>query len=174
MKITEPKTMSSAVEKLCATPRGLPFHSEQAWMFSSHNIACYLQEHADNGTGLSPNRAALMAAGRLDWLLRETRPTLSGLFSERDFVVLLNCYQGDMFFPHQMNCIASGLCDDLGIEIDDYRASGIAPLIEKLQDLNAVQRMTLADALEQTWHRGMGMEQMQPREFLASMGINFK
>lgn len=66
---------------------------------------------------------------------------------------------------------ASGLCDDLGIEIDDYRASAIAPLIEKLQDLNAVQRMTLADALEQTWHRGMKVEQKQPRDFLASIGI---
>lgn len=87
MQVAEPKAMSSAVEKLCATPRGLPFHSEQAWMFSSHNMACYLQEHADSGTGLSPNKAALMAAGRLDWLLRETRPTLSGVFSERDFSI---------------------------------------------------------------------------------------
>jgi len=174
MQITEHKTMSSAVEKLCATSRSLPFQSKQAWTFSSHYMASYLQEHADNGTGLSSNKAALMAAGRLDWLLQETRPTLSGLFGGRDVMLLLDCYQGDLFFPDQMTSIASDLCDHMGIELDAYEASGIAPLINTLRGLTAVQRLTLADALEQTWYRGMRTEQKQPREFLASMGINLK
>jgi hypothetical protein len=170
MQVTEDKTMSIA-EKLIAISNRLPFQSEQAWTFSSYYMACYLQEHADNGAGMNSEEVSMLAAGRLDWLLRETRPTLSGLFSEQDFIALLDCYQGDMFFPDQMNSIASGLCDHLGIELDDYEASGIAPLIEKLRGLNAVQRVTLADALEQTWHRGIEVEQKPPRDFLASIGI---
>lgn len=171
MQVTEHKAISSAVEKLCAVSRSLPFQSQQAWMSSSHHMASYLQEHADNGTGLSSENAALMAAGRLEWLLLETRPTLSGLFSERDVMVLLDCYQGEIFFPEQMNCIASDLCDHLGVELADYETGGIGPLIHTLLGLTAVQRVTLADALEQTWHRGMKEELRGPSDFLASMGI---
>lgn len=170
MQVTEQKMMS-VIEKLCATPRSLPFECKQGWMFSSHYMTSYLQEHADNGSGLSSPKAAMMAAGRLDWLLKETRPTLNGLFNERDVMVLLDCYQGGIFFPDQMNCIASDLCDHLGIELDAYETSGVAPLIGKLRGLTAMQRVTLADVLEQTWHRGMAVEQKQPMEFWASMDI---
>lgn len=97
MQVIESKTMHAVVEKLTAISRDLPFESGQAWTFSSHYMASYLQEHADNGTGLSFNEAAMMAAARLDWILRETRRTLSGMFSERDITVLMDCYQGDMF-----------------------------------------------------------------------------
>lgn len=171
MQATEQKTMSSADEKLCATPRSLPFHSKQGWMFSAHYMANYLREHSDNGAGLSSSKASMMAAGRLDWLLRETRPTLSGLFSERDVMILLDCYQGQILCPYQMSGIASDLCDHLGVELDDYETSSIGPLIHTLRCLTAVQGVTLADALEQTWYRGMKVEQRHPREFLASMGI---
>jgi hypothetical protein len=170
MQATEHKAISSAVEKLCAISRSLPFESQQAWTSSSHYMASYLQEHADNGTGLNSESAAMMAAGRLEWLLLETRPTLSGLFSERDVMVLLDCYQGEIFFPEQMNCIASDLCDHLGVELVD-ETSGIGRLIHTLRGLTAIQRVTLADALEQTWHRGMKEEQRGPSDFLASMGI---
>lgn len=171
MQSTEQKTMSSISEKLCADKHGLPFHSEQAWLFSSNYMSSYLLEHGDNGMGLSVDKASMMAAGRLEWLLLETRPTLSGLFSERDVMVLLDCYQGEIFFPDQMNDFVSDLCDHLGIELDAYQTSDIAPLVDKLRGLNAIQRVTLADALEQTWYRGMKAEQKHPREFLASMGI---
>ena len=171
MQVTENKAISSAVEKLSAISGSLPFQSQQAWTSSSHYMASYLREHADNGTGLSSESAAMMAAGRLEWLLLETRPTLSGLFSERDVMVLLDCYQGEILFPEQMNCIASDLCDHLGVELADYQTSGIGPLIHTLRGLTAIQRVTLADALEQTWHRGMKEEQRGPRDFLASMGV---
>lgn len=170
MQVTEQKMMS-VIEKLCATPRDLPFQTEQGWMFSTCYMASYLQDHSDGGTGLSSDEAAMMAAGRLEWLLKETRPLLNGLFSERDVVVLLDCYQGGIFFPDQMNCIASDLCDHLGIDLDAYETSGFAPLVDKLRRLTAIQRVTLADVLEQTWHRGMAVEQKQPKEFWASLGI---
>ena len=171
MQATEQKTMSSITQELCVARHDLPFQSEQGWLFSSHCMSSYLQEHADNGMGLSPANSAMMAAGRLEWLLVETRPTLSKLFSERDVLVLLDCYQDGIFFPDRMNCIASDLCDHLGIEIDACETSEVASLIGKIRGLTAVQRVTLADALEQTWYRGMGVEQKQPKEFWASLGI---
>lgn len=158
-------------KEMCALARGLPFQSEQGWTFSTDYMANYLREHADNGAGLNSDKAAMMAAGRLEWLLQGARPTLCGMFSEADIMALMDCYLGDMFSPDQMNRLPSDLCDHLGVELDDYEASGIAPLINKLRGLNAVQRMTLADALEQTWHRGMKGEQKHPRDFLASIGI---
>lgn len=170
MQVTEQKTMS-VIEKLCATPRDLPFQTEQGWMFSTCYMASYLQDHSDGGAGLSSDEAAMMAAGRLEWLLKETRPLLNGLFNEREVMVLLDCYQDGIFFPDQMNCIASDLCDHLGIELDAYETSGFAPLVDKLRRLTAIQRVTLADVLEQTWHRGMAVEQKQPKEFWASLGI---
>jgi hypothetical protein len=170
MQVAEQKR-SLIAEKLSSISRRLPFSTEQGWKFSLSYIEKYLKEHADNGTGLDADQAAMMAAGRLGWLLLETRPTLSGLFSEQNITALLDCCQGNMFFPDQVNGLASDLCDHLGIEVDDYAASAIAPLIEKLRGLNAVQRMTLADALEQTWYRGMKEEQREPKDFLASMGI---
>ena len=173
MKVFENKTIDPAFE-LRAILINLPFQCQQAWTFSSHYMTSYLQEHVDNEEGFSSNQAAMMAAGRLEWLLRESRPTLSGLFTESDVFTLMECYRDSMFFPDQMNCIASDLCDHLGVELGAHETSGIAPLIDKLVSLSPVQRVTLADALEQTWYRGMGTEQKQPREFLASMGILLK
>jgi hypothetical protein len=76
-----------------------------------------------------------------------------------------------MFYPEQMNSIASDLCNDLGVELDKHEASSVAPLIDKLRGLNTLQRITLADALEQTWYRGMQLEWKRPREFFESLGI---
>ena len=129
-------------QNLMAIGRGLPFHAEQAWIFSNDYIANYLNEHsaapgeaiedANEAAGNAASDdssfevAALMAAGRLDWLLRKTRPSLSGLLSEGDIGTLLDCFQSSMFFPDQFNSIASDLCDHLGVKLDAYEASCIA------------------------------------------------
>lgn len=154
-------------------------------MFSASYMASYLSEHTavhmgdreegtarDDGTSHDHRLQvpALLATGRLEWLLRETRPNLSGLLSENDVATLLDCYQSEIFFPDQFNSMASDLCDHLGIELDDYETSNIAPLVDKLHRLNPVQRVTLADALEQAWHRTL-KESLPPKEVLATMGI---
>jgi hypothetical protein len=167
---------------------GLQFHAQQAWMFSTSYIASYLNAHAtqyakdgepDNdaaskvtGDAKTFDVPAMMAAGRLDWLMRETRPSLSGRLSERDVGALLDCYQGQILSPDNFNCIASDLCDHFGIELDQYETSRISRLVETLLDLTAIQRVTLADALEQTWYRGMKQENTSPKEFLATLGID--
>ncbi len=174
MKIIEITKAERLINKLSARIEELPFQVQQAWMFSSYNMAHYLREHANNGAGLNSKNSTLMAAGRLDWLLQEARLTLTKKFSEADIYALLDCYQGDIFSPDRMHAIASGLCNHLGIGLDEYKISSLAPLIDKLCSLDTVQRLALVDALEQTWHRGMRREKMEPRDFLESIGILLK
>jgi hypothetical protein len=186
MQSMKQEKISAIIQDLITACNGLPFEVEQAWMFSASYMTSYLSEHAavhmkasDEGRPGEDGRTfhdrslevpALLATGRLEWLLRETRPALSGLLSESDVATLLDCYQSDILFPGQFNSIASDLCDHLGIELDDYETSDIATLVDKLRRLNSVQRVTLADALEQVWHRGM-KENLTPKEFLATLGI---
>lgn len=159
------------VDQLLELSNHLPFEVVSSWIYSSYNIARYLDDHADNGAGLDVKSSALMAAGRLDWLLCETRLTLGGLFSSADISTLVNCYQGHIFSPNEIERIESGLCDDLGIELQNYETSNVASLIHKLRSLSSLQRLALVDALEQFWHRGMGLENIELREFFASLAI---
>ncbi|WP_323139978.1 hypothetical protein [Massilia phyllosphaerae] len=170
MKRSE-SSLELTVKQMHKESRGLPFEVEGAWECTCYYMALYMDEHADNGAGLNIKKSALMAAGRLYWLLRETRPTLSGLFSEGDILTLLNCHQGNMFYPERMDKIESDLCDEFGVALDDAYEPTLGQLIEKLRSLNALQRMTLADALEQTWYRGIGLEKKQAKDFLKTLGI---
>lgn len=65
--------------------------------------------------------------------------------------------------------MASTLCEDLGIEIERYRESSIADLVDKLRALTVPQCMALADALEAGWHAGLPVNQV-----LADMGIELR
>ena len=170
MEKNQLNTVEATIAKFSDTAEAehLPFGSEQGWTSSEYYMASYLREHADNGAGLNSEEVALFATGRLEWLLRESRPSLSGLFSKQDVIVLLNCFQGDLFSPNQLSKIATNVCDDLGIELDAYESSGIGSLINTLRGLTSVQQVALADALEQLWHRGMNGDM---GEFLASLEI---
>jgi|GEM_PF-2773822 len=188
MQTTKQKTMPAAAHNLTAIQNSLPFDVEQAWICSESYIRNYLSEHVsahirateegelkdvvESCDDRSFEVPALLAAGRLDWLLQQTRSSLSGLLSTQEVAMLLDCYQGDLFFPDQLGHIASDLCKHLGVE--SFLSSGrpLAQLTEKLIDLTASQRLTLADALEQAWHRGMKQENKSPKEFFAALGIN--
>ena len=185
---SEVQELSPIEQSLMAMGHGLPFHAQQPWAFSMFYIESHLNDHVSqygndderdgkrpsikSVGGRSSNVAGLMAVGRLEWLLRETRPSLSGRLSEQEIGTLLDCFQGQMYSPGEFGCITSDLCDHLGVEFQDYRTSSIAELVETLLDLTAVQRLTLVDALEQVWHRGMKQENMSPKEFLATLGID--
>jgi hypothetical protein len=188
MQTTE-AMLAPTEQNLDAIGDSLKFHAKQAWMTSAFYASDYLNDHAtkkeadskhdiegarkESFGGPNSNVGALLAAaGRLEWLLREARPSLSGRLSERDVITLLDCYQGHIFSPDNFDYIPSDLCAHLGIELDLYGTSEIAPLVAKLLDLNAIQRLTLADALEQAWHRGMMQEGESPTEFFATLDIN--
>ena len=178
----------SAAQNRTAHNENPAFELEQPWMPSEARITSYSYENypeliensnEDNSAEVAQEKSdaadfhvtSQMAAGRLDWVLKKTRPSLSGLFSEADVFALLDCNQSDIFSPSNLDRIASDLCDHLGIEIDSYETSEVSTLVETLLDLSPIQRLTLADALEQTWHHGMKQEGKSPRESFWTLGI---
>ena len=168
-----PPQYSRIAAAVASIARQLPFGPQQALTLSIDGIAKYDEEHAVPSTGLDYQSAALLAAARLDYVLQATRPELSDTFDEGEINTLLDCYQGDNFFPDQFDSMDSDLCDHWGIEIDDFEDEGsdIAELVSKLRSLSRVQRVVLADALEQAWHRGIKNE-TTPAEIFAGLGIN--
>lgn len=148
----------------------LPFCAQQAMLFSVGYASQYLTQHSSSPTRMDPDSVSLLAVGRLEWLLRKTRHALAGRFNEDEFRVLMDCYQADLFFPDQLGSIASDLCDHLGVDLDDYEDSEVAELVTKLRALSSIERVTLADALEQAWHRGLA-DGMPPKDFLAGLGL---
>jgi hypothetical protein len=159
-------------KQLAGLAGDLRYEVEQAWTCSLYYIAHYLEAHVNNGAGMDTKRSALMAAGRLEWLLQETRPTLSGLFNESDIFTLMHYYKGNMFYPEQLHCILPDLCDFLGIKFEEYGKTTAAPLIDKLRGLDQLQLMTLADALENVWFQVQDIKEKQLRSVLQSFGIH--
>ena len=92
------------------------------------------------------------------------------MFTEDEIIKLLDCNQGRLFIADRFSSIPSDLCDHHGIEPNNYTASRLKELVDKLLSLDSMQFFALADALEQTWHRGMKEEQT-PKEFLQTLGI---
>lgn len=148
----------------------LPFCSQQAVLFSDDYTKQYLADHNLPSTGLDERRVTRLATARLEWLLRDARKNLSGQFSSADIVALMNCFQDVLFFPDQVGTIASELCDDFGVEVDKWDQSEIAPLLRKLRTMSAVEKLALADALEQAWHR-MDTDQVSHVDTFARLGI---
>ena len=148
----------------------LPFCSQQAFDSSKRYADKYLLEHVSGNAGFDNERTGVIASARLEWILAEGRAEISGKFSEEKIRDLLTCFQGEIFSPEQFDRIASSLCDDRGIELDEYEETPLAPFIDELRALSPVQRIALADALEQTWHRGLPSEKTVA-EFLSELGI---
>lgn len=148
----------------------LPFYSQQAFQLSESWAERYTSDRVGGNMGFDELTLGTMASARLEYVLEDARRELAGLFSEADIELLLNCYQGEVFFPDQFRSLASDLLDDLGFELEAYHEQPVAPLIDKLRALTPVQRVALADALEQTWYRGLPCG-TRVREFLANLGI---
>ena len=170
LKTETPVTPFSS-EELSMMVQLMPPNSAQAISYSAHDILAYQDQHINEDLGLDSYKTALLAAGRLQWLQKDTRKRISGVFTEKEFVTLLDCYCGELFFTDQLRGIASDLCDDHGVDIDDYQTSAIAPLVDKIRLLGAAERLALADALEQVWHRGL-KEGRGLHEILSELGID--
>lgn len=144
--------------------------SQQALVFSADLNSAYLRDHLEQSAGLTPVAAASLATAKFQWILQSTRRELSGLFDEAEIQTLMECFRGELFFPDLFNSLASDLCDHLGIALDDLEDSEVAHLAKKLLGLTPSQRATLADALEQAWHRGLKSGQ-SPKVFFGTLGI---
>ena len=145
----------TTLEQLSKRGADLDFDYQQSYELSTTYAARYLgcRSLFPSSPGLEANE--IMATGRLEWLLRHSRSSLASQFTLEDVTRLLDCYQGDIFFPDQISSLASDLCDRLGIEMDAYADSAIAPLVRKLLALSPAQKLTLVDALEQVWNIDM-------------------
>lgn len=151
----------------------LPIYSAQAVQFSAGYTADYIGQHALARNGLTAESAGMLAVSRLQWLLAQTRPQLSERFSEYEVTALLNCYQGEVFFPDMLNEMATAICEDHGLEIDEVDGSSLAELVKELRTLSPLERVTLADALEQAWYRA-GENGKTHLEILKELGIEVK
>lgn len=148
----------------------LPFYSQQALTFSADWAERYTRERVGGKMAFDERTLGTMASARLEYVLECARRELEGRFCEAEIGLLLNCYQGEVFFPDQFRSFASDLLDDLGLNVETYDQEPIAPLIDKLRALTPAQRVALADALEQTWYRGIP-EGTAVAEFFAELGI---
>lgn len=148
----------------------LSFYSQQAIQFSAYYAENYHKQHALPKNGLSTGMVGFLAAARLEWLMERTRHQLNGRFSSKEIGALLNCYQAEIFFPQMFDGMASAICDDQGIEVDAHENSPIALLVQKLLGLSPLERVTLADAVEQAWYR-TGENDKTHIEVLAELGI---
>ncbi len=130
----------------------------------------YLKSHTNEERGLAEDGAAVMGLARFNWLLEKSRHSLNGVFSVADIELCLNCFRGDLLSPERIRTMASSICWELDIDLDEYGDSEIAPLIDNLRDLSRHQLVAFADALEQMWHRGLPAEK-GIAEFYGELGI---
>lgn len=81
-------------------------------------------------------------------LLKQCRLELSGVFSRDDLVILLNGVFQSRYAPDELHRLATDICDDLGVEIDEAEQSSLWPLLERLFSLTKGQSVALCDALQ--------------------------
>lgn len=143
---------------------------EDVMDFSKDLADTYVQEHEMLEEGLDAKHVATLACARLQWVLVQHRLRISGIFTEAEILQLLDCNMERLFIPGCFSSLPSDLCDHHGIELESYASSPLKGLIKKLLSLDDMQYFALADALEQTWHRGSADEQT-PKEFLETLGI---
>ena len=67
--------------------------------------------------------------------------------------------------------VGSDLCDNLGVSYEDYESSEYKVLVDKLDRLDLVLKMALADALEQFWRNGQGNSEAVVKRFFLNLGI---
>lgn len=147
--------VSVTIESLAAEAEALPLSSQQAFSFTTNYAAKYLNSHTF--AGLTPDKAAILAAGRLGWLLAPALKSLSGIFTAGEAANLMDCYSGTLFFPDQLLDMPSDVFEHLGDDLADEGEEdeeNVPPEVAKLRKLTPLQRLALADALEQAWHRG--------------------
>jgi len=81
-------------------------------------------------------------------LLKQCRLELSGVFSREDLFILLNGVFQSRYAPNELHRLATVICDDLGVEIDEAEQSSLWPLLERLFSLTRGQSVALCDALQ--------------------------
>ena len=116
-----------------------------------------------------PSATTTVSTEALFNLLNQFRQELSGVFSRDDLFILLNGVFQSRYEPNELHRLATDICDDLGVEIDEAEQSGLWPLLERLFSLSKGQSVALIDALQ----RALVAEQ-GPSECWKALGIELK
>jgi len=158
------------MHKIVGISKSLPMYAQQAVLFSADHAAAYMDQHVLERNGMNAEAVGVLAAAKLQWLLEETRPNLSGRFTRDELGMLMNCFQAEILSPQEIRCMASAISDEYGGEPDEIGGSSLLPLVKKLCSLSALEGVTLADALEQAWYRA-GVDEKSHLDILADLGI---
>lgn len=95
-----------------------------------------------------PSTTATVPTETLFNLLTQYRQELSGVFSRDDLFILLNGVFQSRYEPNELPRLATDICHDLGVEIDEAEHSSLWPLLERLFSLTKGQSVALIDALQ--------------------------
>ncbi len=116
-----------------------------------------------------PTGSTEVSDDALQELLKQCRMELSGVFSRDDLFILLNGMFQSRYAPDELHQLATDICDDLGVEIDQAEQSSLWPLLERLFSLTKGQSVALIDAL-----RLALVAQEGPTECWKALGIELK
>ena len=95
-----------------------------------------------------PTGSTEVSDDALQELLKQCRMELSGVFSRDDLFILRNGMFQSRYAPDELHRLATDICDDLGVEIDQAEQSSLWPLLERLFSLTKGQSVALCDALQ--------------------------
>lgn len=102
-------------------------------------------------------------------LLKQYRQELSGVFSRDDLFILLNCVFQSRYAPNDLHRLATDICHDQAVEIDEAKQSSLWPLLERLFSLTKGQSFALIDALQSALVAEEG-----PTECWKALGIDLR
>lgn len=117
------------------------FYGDNAARYSNMWADRHDFEHCGRNESDSPEQF-VFPPGRLQSLYMRSREMLAGKFDGQEFVALLNCYVGDTFHPGKID-------DMLGFLLECHVSM---PLFKKVEKLSPLERYTLANLLELSWH----------------------
>jgi hypothetical protein len=73
---------------------------------------------------------------------------LNKVSSRDELFILLNGLLHTHYEPNELHRLATDICHDLGVEIDEAEQSSLWPLLERLFSLTKGQSVALIDALQ--------------------------
>lgn len=132
-------------------------YARQAIELSADWIEAYESEHTIH----TPDDRNRIAESRLQFILMEARAELSGYFTAANLFDLLNCFTGQVLDPAAIEEIADAVLDDCPEQI---------LLAQKLEDLSRLQKVALADLLEQMCYRSE-VEACSPLLIAEKLGV---
>lgn len=129
----------------------------------------YIADHVT--ASLTTEQLMKLGCARYQFMLEVARERLSFQFSVGDVLALADSYRGYIFVPNRFAQMGSDLCDNLGVSYEHYQSSECKALVDKLDRLDLVLKMALADALEQFWRNGQGNSEAVVKRFFLNLGI---